>query len=293
MSFVHLSSVACTDVGRKRSHNEDALAGFPEQGVMVVADGMGGAAGGEVASQAVVDFLSQRMDAIPGDEPALPFADRVCAVAEAIGDASRWIKAHADAMGVTGTGTTVVSLVFDWWRPDHAVAVHAGDSRAYLFRGGNLSQLTRDHSVATSAGVRETSLPAIFRGVVTRAVGLEPYVALDLTPVRINAGDLFLVCSDGLTKMVSDAGLVRLLRDGMDQDLDQLALSLVDAANRAGGDDNISVILVRVATPLPDAEPGASDEEVPEATVVFPETPDGDPEAAADEDADRAPAENP
>ncbi len=277
MSFSYLTAAECTDTGRKRKHNEDALVSFPDHGIFLVADGMGGAAGGEVASRAVVDALRKELESMPSGEAAAGLTERVRATARAFGNASCWIKNRADDLGVSGTGTTAVAIVFDQWRPERAVALHVGDSRAYQVRRGKLTQLTKDHSVAAAAGVRETSIPAIFRGVVTRAVGLEKTVAVDQTPVWVAPGDMFLICSDGLTKMISDGAVAKMLSKRGTGDVAVLARNLVDAANQAGGDDNVSVILLRVANPLPPARPGAPDDPVEIQTLVFPEPQPVDP----------------
>ena len=167
--------------------------------------------------------------------------------------------------------TTAVVLLFDAWHPGQGVCLHAGDSRVYLYRGDRFKQVTRDHSVAAAAGVsEEKSLPAFFRGVVTRAVGLDEHVDLEITPVEVHPGDLFLLCSDGLTKMVTDAALAKLLKKQLGvADLDGLAQHLVDAANTAGGEDNVSVVLVRVAAALPPARGGAPEAATPGASTVI------------------------
>ena len=159
-----------------------------------------------------------------------------------------------------------------------------GDSRVYVYRDGRFRQVTRDHSVAAAAGVSdEKSLPAFFRGVVTRAVGLDDHVDLEITPVEVHPGDLFLLCSDGLTKMLTDAAIVKLLKKQAGvADLDGLAQGLVDAANAAGGEDNVSVVLVRVADTLPPARGGTPAAAVPGMnTVILTSGTDGVPRLRA------------
>ena len=253
-SFAHLESVELTDVGRRRKNNEDAVLRLPDHGVFCVADGMGGVQGGEVASKATVDALRS----VFSESPDAPFAVTCPAsarlVARALNHASQWIKARSDERGLTGSGSTAVVIAFDQFNPSKAVILHAGDSRAYRFRADKLVQLSADHSVAAAAGLPDDKdLPAMFRGVITRAVGLENVVRLEETPTDVLAGDLFLLCSDGLSKMVSDKHLHKLVHKHLDDDLQALAKVLIDEALRAGGEDNVSAVLVRVAKELPPA----------------------------------------
>ena len=261
MKFSHLESAECTDTGRKRKHNEDSLIRIPEHGIYCVADGMGGTFGGEIASQAAVEGLQAAFDEVAQRGGTLRLEDRVQVVHKALNDASRWIRNHADEMGVTGTGTTAIVLIFDAHHPDRAAILHAGDSRVYKYKDGKLTQLSMDHSVAAAAGIKsEKALPAMFRGVVTRAVGLEKDVQLEETPVDVEPGDLFMLCSDGLNKMVPDKTVTRLIKEQGTQDLAALAKLLVDSANAAGGEDNTSVVLVRVASELPAVDVPTADD---------------------------------
>jgi len=261
MNFPHLESAERTDTGRRRHNNEDAVLRLPEHGLFCVADGMGGAAAGELASHAVVNALRRGFQEVtPAAPPAYPGLDsRIGLASRLLDEASRWIRERAEEMGVSGTGTTVVSLLFDAWQPGRGVCLHAGDSRAYLYREGRVKQLTRDHSVAAAAGISdEKSLPAFFRGVVTRAVGLDPHVDLEVTPFDVHPNDLYLLCSDGLTKMLSDADIAKMIKKQLAvAGLEGMTMRLVDAANEAGGEDNVSVILVQVGPALPAPHEGA------------------------------------
>ena len=250
--FSHLASADLTDVGRVRKNNEDSVICLPEQGVFCVADGMGGVQGGEVASKATVDALREEFTASPDAPFAVTSAASARMVARAVNRASRWIKARSEERGIAGTGSTAVVLAFDRVTPSAAKVLHAGDSRAYRYRADKLQQLSTDHSVAAAAGLPDDkTLPPMFRGVITRAVGLENTVQLEETPVDVAAGDVFLLCSDGLTKMVSDKHIAKLLRKHRGGDLQAAAKTLVDEALHAGGEDNVSVVLVRVADSLP------------------------------------------
>lgn len=281
MNFPHLESAELTDMGRRRRNNEDAVLRLSEHGLFCVADGMGGAAAGELASQAAVNALRRGFLELPVEAPAYPGLNtRVRLTSHLLDEASRWIRGRAEEMGVSGTGTTAVVLLFDAWHPTQGVCLHAGDSRVYVYRDGRFKQVTRDHSVAAAAGVSdEKSLPAFFRGVVTRAVGLDEHVDLELTPVEVHPGDLFLLCSDGLTKMLTDAAIAKLLKKQLGTTgLDTLVQHLVDAANAAGGEDNVSVVLVRVADILPLARGGAPEAVAPgTSTVILTSETDGAP----------------
>lgn len=245
MSFAHLRSAAQTDTGRRRFRNEDAVLLLPQHGLFCVADGMGGAYGGEMASRTAVDTLRRQCPyAFPAPTCA-SLAGRVATVREVLDKANRLIQKRAEDVGAKGSGTTVVTIVFDPRQKRKAVVLHAGDSRAYRLRKGRLERLTVDHSVASAVGLdSDEALPAMFRGMITRAIGLGDRACLDETPVDAAAGDLFLLCSDGLTRMLRDDAVAELLEDWSHADLDETAEALVEAANAAGGEDNISVLLV-------------------------------------------------
>jgi protein phosphatase len=223
---------ACTDVGRLRQSNEDAL--LLSEPVFAVADGMGGARAGEVASAMAVAALH----GFDGGEQAL---------AEAIEGVNREIHhaARTDA-ALHGMGTTLTAAMVDG---SELVLAHVGDSRAYLLRAGHLRQLTDDHSlvgelIRRGALTPEEALRHPQRSVITRALGAEDHVDVDVLRYPLEDGDLLLLCSDGLPGMVADEELTRILRAG--GDLDGLARACVEAANRAGGEDNITVVLVRI-----------------------------------------------
>ena len=243
---------ALTDVGVKRKNNEDSIKILPEYGVFCVADGMGGVQGGEVASQATVACLEQAFTQLSTPDAVASAAGKVRIIDRALNQASKWIKRRADKKGIKGTGTTAVVIAFDGRDPTKAAAVHAGDSRAYRFRKGDLKQITRDHTVANAAGLEdESELPAMFKGVVTRAVGVNAVVELEQTPVDVAAGDIFLLCSDGLDKLMTDDDIADYLRRDGEGDLQALAQAIVTEVNRRGGVDNVSVILIRTSDPDP------------------------------------------
>jgi PPM family protein phosphatase len=227
---------ADSDTGRARRANEDAF--FAHAPVFAVADGMGGAQAGEVASRTVVDCLRRGLP--DGGSPE----ERLAALAE---EANGLIhrKAAEDEQRA-GMGTTLTAAYVD----EDAVSFgHVGDSRAYLFRDGKLKQLTNDHSLVGEM-VRRGKLTAEQaeehpqRSIITRALGPEPAVEVDHMTTFARDGDVFLLCSDGLTSMVPDEQIERTLADA--PDLQAAGQALIDAANGAGGRDNITVILFRV-----------------------------------------------
>ena len=238
---MRLSSFAGTDVGRARSGNEDSY--FCGRTVFAVADGLGGHQGGEVASAAAVEPLA----ALDGREFA-GAGEAAEALAAAIreGNAAILERAAGDP-GLWGMGTTMTAAALAGER--HLQLAHVGDSRAYLLRDGSLEQLTTDHTVVGELVRRGRLTPeqaAIHpeRSILTRAVGLDPRVPVDTPdPVELRDGDQVLLCSDGLTEAVDDDRIAELLSAGADGEA--ACRSLIDAANAAGGPDNITVVLLR------------------------------------------------
>jgi PPM family protein phosphatase len=238
---MRLSSFAGTDVGRARSGNEDSY--YCGRTVFAVADGLGGHQGGEVASAAAVEPLA----ALDGREFADP-GEAAEALAAAIreGNAAILERAAGDP-GLWGMGTTVTAAALAGER--HLQLAHVGDSRAYLLRDGSLEQVTTDHTVVGELVRRGRLTPeqaAIHpeRSILTRAVGLDPRVPVDTPdPLELRDGDQVLLCSDGLTEAVADDRIAELL--SAQADGGAACRSLIDAANAAGGPDNITVVLLR------------------------------------------------
>jgi len=235
--------IACagrSDVGRHRSNNEDALLMRPDLGFVALADGMGGAASGEVASaifmEAAFQVFSERSPQSSGTAVDL--------VQKAFLRANERImnKARQDPRH-TGMGCTAELLAFD----DQTYIVgHVGDSRTYLLRDGRLRQITKDHSMVQEQidkGLitQEEAKTHSMRSVIMRAVGVNETLAIDLIRGKAQSGDLFLLCSDGLSDMVGDDGLLDTL--SLSIDLQGRVEKLIDSANRAGGYDNITVAL--------------------------------------------------
>jgi serine/threonine protein phosphatase PrpC len=240
---MRLSSFAGTDVGRARSGNEDSyLCG---RTVFAVADGLGGHQGGEVASATAIEPLA----ALDGREFAAP-AEAAEALAGAIREANSAILGRAAGdPALWGMGTTVTAAAIAGDR--FLQLAHVGDSRAYLFRGGRLDQLTTDHTlvgelVRRGRLTRDQAAIHPERNILTRAVGLDPGIVVDTPePLEPEPGDQVLLCSDGLTEAVDDGQIAALLADHPDGH--QGCRALIDAANAAGGPDNITVVLLQFA----------------------------------------------
>ena len=236
------------DPGRARSNNEDAVAVDPSQGLAVLADGMGGYNAGEVASGMATAIVCSELGRWLAEAgPNASAADLRQAVKACVDDANRAIFSAALANPLyAGMGTTLVVAVL---RAHRLWLGHVGDSRAYRWRDGELLQLTRDHSLLQEqidAGLISPALAASspHRNLVTRALGVEPSVALEIRGLDAKPGDTYLLCSDGLTDMLADAAIGRMLQSH--DALFETGQAMIDAANLAGGRDNISLILIRV-----------------------------------------------
>ena len=250
-----LEVVTATHPGMVRSHNEDSFAADAEIGLAVLADGMGGYNAGEVASGIAVEMIRTEM------KKAL--ASRKPEVLDGA-DAERLIEAHAARANTaiyrasqsqphySGMGTTLVVAL---WHDDRLSVGHIGDSRLYRLRDGALEQITRDHSllqeqIDSGMITREQARHSQNKNLVTRAVGIDPEVETEVHTYSVQPGDVYLLCSDGLSDMVSDEDL-QLTLTSLAANLPLAAEQLVQLANDNGGRDNISVILVRIAKRYP------------------------------------------
>ena len=234
---LHWTSAAHSDVGPVRSRNEDAFLDLPERGLWAVADGMGGHAFGHVASSRVVDALAA---------PALP-DDSMAALAAAtharVAQVNHALRQEAAARGVRVMGSTVAVLLA---HGAELACLWAGDSRIYRYRDARLEQLTRDHSQAeqwrAQGGAPENAPAGAAANMITRAVGAADSVALDQVMLVARGGDVYLLCSDGLSNPVDAPAIARALAGG---DCAQAAQALVALAIARGGRDNITAVVVR------------------------------------------------
>jgi PPM family protein phosphatase len=244
-----LEMAAVSDRGMLRAGNEDCVAVDPALGLAVLADGMGGHNAGEVASRIAVDTVlagmrqSLHSNFIPSNDESRSLVQRhvehANAAIYAAGTASR---------ERAGMGTTIVVAL---WHDAQLTIGHVGDSRCYRLRGDTLTQLTRDHTVVQAhvdAGALSSAQArvAAARNILTRALGTEPEVEVDLAIHDCEPGDLWLLCSDGLTEMLDDLEIARVVAESS-ANLQEIAGELVRRANDNGGVDNVSVILARAA----------------------------------------------
>jgi len=254
-----LEIVRLTDVGQRRDHNEDAVASDLETGLVVLADGMGGYKAGEVASEiAVLTLVSELREnalKLPGGEvdedsgllrEGLILRDAVTKANSAIYNVSQSQPQCA------GMGTTLVAAVF---ANDRVCVGHIGDSRMYRLRGEELSQITEDHSLLNEQLKSGLITPEQARisnnkNLVTRALGVDPTVELELHEYEVQPGDIYLLCSDGLSDLVENEE-IQLTLSALSANLELAAHQLVQMANDNGGKDNISVILARPLQPFP------------------------------------------
>ncbi|MFT3707507.1 MAG: Stp1/IreP family PP2C-type Ser/Thr phosphatase [Archangium sp.] len=246
-------SAGLTDVGRKRNHNEDSYLIDEELQLYVVADGMGGHAGGGTASRIAVETIDQEMrgakkapeapfasDTLLQDSPLPEFlrgsVEKACAAI---------FKAAQEDPRLAGMGTTVITLCV---KGENALFAHVGDSRAYLVRGDLIQQVSEDHSLVNEqikAGMitPEEAKHSRYKNIITRSVGFEEEVQVDVMGLVTKPGDFFILCSDGLANLVEDREIREIVSGNP---LKEAPKKLIELANERGGDDNITVIVVTV-----------------------------------------------
>ncbi len=249
-----------TDAGCSRSKNEDCIAWNSNQGLAILTDGMGGAKAGDVAgriaTETVLKEVVESIDNLSSGLETMDHAENYRLASKILRKALH--KANSVILRIAqkrpecrGMGATNITVLFY----DNQISVaHVGDSRLYLMRQGLLQQITEDHTVIQEiikGGLytREQAEESINKNIVTRAVGVTAELNVDIVEQQTNPGDPYLLCSDGLTDQVSDNEIQALL--GIDQELTNSAQGLVDLAKKHGGNDNISVVLIRVVKPYP------------------------------------------
>jgi PPM family protein phosphatase len=253
-----LEIVRLSDVGQRRDHNEDAVASDAEIGLVVLADGMGGYKAGEVASEiAILTIVAELKEAMSGKEPGQ--ADAVTGMqAENHLVTDAVVKANESIYSVSqtqpqcaGMGTTLVVGLFT---NNKLLVGHIGDSRMYRLRGEKFTQVTEDHSllqeqIKSGLITPEQAKFSSNKNLVTRALGVDPEVELELHEYDVEVGDLYLLCSDGLSDLVEDED-IHLTLTALNANLELAANQLIQMANDNGGKDNISVILAKVLKPF-------------------------------------------
>ena len=255
---MNFTAAGLSDVGLQREHNEDSYCILSEHRLFVVADGMGGHRAGDVASRMATSEMTAFFDATNAngegaewpakDDSAMTPDQRRLVSAVKLAN-QRIFQMSIRNRSVQGMGTTVVGALFN--RDDRRINIaHVGDSRAYRVRGGNITQLTRDHSLLNDyllvmpnlSDAQKERLPS---NVITRALGMQQAVAVDVSVEDVEPGDVYLLCSDGLNGMVRDEGIRAIVNDA-GPDVETAAKSLISQANQNGGEDNITVVVVRI-----------------------------------------------
>lgn len=239
---------AVTDTGLKRSQNQDHYFCVPEIGFFIVADGMGGHQGGETASRMATEIISQSIQkAHHPPSPLTPTQQLTQAIEEANEAIYRLASERAELKGM---GTTVTAILF---YKNQLWVSQVGDSRCYLLRNDGFWQVTRDHSMVeekfrTGLISRDQMKSDTMKNVITRSVGFEPTVRPEPFFLNVQPNDVFLICSDGLSGLIEDPEIHQILREGIAQkkQLQEIAQTLVAEANRKGGDDNITSVVVQV-----------------------------------------------
>lgn len=301
MATLRTKSAGLTDVGLQREHNEDTFRCLPEYGLFLVADGMGGHQSGEVASEMAAEGIRAFFEATEKDDATWPFPiDPNLSLPEnrlsaSIKMANKQIFDRSITDESTqGMGTTIVGILISHDKGVVHVA-HVGDSRVYRVRDGEIEQLTRDHSLVNDYLMMMPDMPkeamdVLPKNVITRALGMQDSVVVDLATETALPGDALLLCSDGLSGQVTDERIGEVVRDNED-DLEEAAAILVRESNDAGGDDNVTVVIVRLdASDDEDSEDGdatdegASDDDVSDDEASSEEAADSD--ASADDSSD-------
>lgn len=248
-----------TDTGRVREHNEDAIGSVPEIGLMVLADGMGGYNAGEVASGIAVQIVTElatvgaNREERDGIDPHSGMMRQSIVLRDAVYRANKIIYQTAQSQThCEGMGTTIVACMF---YDDRVSIAHVGDSRAYRMRDGSLEQITLDHSLLQELVDRgfyseEEAQRSTNRNYVTRALGVEPIVEVEVHEHDVLPDDVYVLCSDGLSDMVEDDD-IHLTISTFNASLEVVGQQLVDLANDHGGRDNISVMLAQIKEPFP------------------------------------------
>lgn len=253
---MNIIAAGLSDVGQQREHNEDSFCILPEYDLFIVADGMGGHRAGDVASKMATHTIASFFQATSKEDATWPFHfDPHLSVDEnrlitGIKVANKRIfEASSRFREVHGMGTTVVGALFSRERGRMYFA-HVGDSRAYRVRKGEITQLTRDHSLLNDyllvmPDMTQEQRDELPKNVITRALGMQDSVVVDLVPEQPQTGDVYLLCSDGLSGMMTD-DVIRELVMASEGDVEAAAKALVERANANGGEDNVTVVLLEV-----------------------------------------------
>ena len=250
-----------TDTGLLREHNEDSLLLLPEYGIVAVADGMGGHRSGDVASQLAISTLSDFFSVVVGRDGTWPFpadpnlTEEENYVITGLRLANRRIFDRSlRTMADFGMGTTIVAAIFTK-KADKVTVGHVGDSRCYRIRGDEIHQMTRDHSLVNDyllamPELTEEQKSELPKNVITRALGMQEHVTVDLQGDDATVGDCYVLCSDGLSGMIEDSEILEIVAGS--PTIEEACRKLIALANEHGGEDNITAVLVKI-----EDEPGS------------------------------------
>jgi protein phosphatase len=273
--FNWIESASFSDPGLVRKVNEDSCAIVAEAGCYIVSDGMGGGSDGEIASQIVVETVSDAIENTASDSPG----SRKYAVQQAVHRANRTIRGYSQAHNYAQMGATLVVLLLDPWHPGKALLCHVGDSRIYRLRDGMLQQLTRDHTVGAelalslekkgakkdcAAMMDHTNSP--FSHVLTRSIGVSENVLPEWDETTIYPGDFLMLCSDGVTTMLKDEEIQQIFLEN--ESLEGKMTCLSKRVLESGAKDNFTMVLCQVASSLPPPEM-PTDEELKESDYLL------------------------
>jgi protein phosphatase len=258
---MHVVAFGMSDVGLQREHNEDSFSVLPDHELAIVADGMGGHRAGDVASKLATEAIGEFFRKTSHEDATWPFhfdarlTEEENRLLTSIRVANRQIYEHSTrSRELRGMGTTVVGALYSRKKNKMFIG-HVGDSRAYRVRAGQIQQLTRDHSLvndylAAMPDMSDEQRSELPKNVITRALGMQDHVDVDIQADDCQAGDVYVLCSDGLSGMVDDQEI--LVTVSTTPDLRDVCRRLVTMANEHGGEDNITAVVVRVEV---DAEP--------------------------------------
>ena len=245
-----------THVGKVRKNNEDSVLEMKECGFFAVSDGMGGGNAGEIASQMIVSNLKSALEnssGVPGE--------REGCIIRAANQANYQINDFAAEHHYSSMGATLVCCLLNPWYPSIATVLHAGDSRLYRLRDDALECLTEDHTVATASKVAESKLAPMFRGVLTNALGTGVDFFLERTSINVQRDDLYIFCSDGLSRMVSDPEIQQICVPLVNSPSREICQSLIETALDNGGRDNVSVIVLKIKKLCKEYQPSRKEAE--------------------------------
>ncbi len=246
-----------TDVGLQREHNEDSFVVLKEYDLYVVADGMGGHRAGDVASKLATETISEFFRSTANDDVTWPFhfdanlSEEENRLLTGIRVANRQIfERSTRSREFHGMGTTVVGAMFSS-RKGRMYIGHVGDSRCYRIRGGQIQQLTRDHSLFNDyllamPDLTEEQRRELPKNVITRALGMQDQVAVDLQNDESQAGDVYVLCSDGLSGMVTDEEILSIVQTAAPTNMQEAPRKLIERANERGGEDNVTAVVIAI-----------------------------------------------